>query len=65
MEMLAHGIQTTIDGHAWKGIRLSRGGPLLSHIFFAADDLILFIEAPMEQVIMISNIMDEFNYCYG
>ena len=48
MERLNHIIEESIIGGAWKPIRASRNGPLLSNLFFA-DDIILFAEASVEQ----------------
>jgi len=48
-----------VEHKVWNPIRLSRGGPLISHLAFA-DDLILFTEASLEQVELISNILDIF-----
>ena len=49
MERLCHLIDEAVGEKRWKPIRLSRGGPELSHICFA-DDLILFSEASVTQV---------------
>ena len=49
MERLGHLINDSINSGQWKPIRLSRNGPLLSHLFFV-DDLILFGEASTEQM---------------
>ncbi|XP_039013267.1 uncharacterized protein LOC120142853 [Hibiscus syriacus] len=49
MERLANAIQAKVDAGRWKPIQLGRGGPRLSHLFFA-DDLVLFAEATMEQL---------------
>ena len=43
----------------WKPIKLSRGGPELSHICFA-DDLILFAEASVTQVRVIRKVLEKF-----
>lgn len=48
----------------WKPIRLSRGGPQLSHVCFA-DDLILFAEASVSQVRVIRRILEQFCIASG
>nr|KYP57513.1 Retrovirus-related Pol polyprotein LINE-1 [Cajanus cajan] len=59
MERLFHLITTTVDSQQWKPIRLSRDGPLLSHLAFA-DDLILFAEATLDQVEVIQSCLNHF-----
>lgn len=49
MERLSVLINREVDGNRWKGIKVSRNAPLLTHLFFV-DDLILFGE-------------DNFNTC--
>lgn len=48
----------------WKGIRLSRYGPLLTHLFFA-DDLVLFAEASQEQINIIKTCLEKFSRASG
>ncbi|XP_031116600.1 uncharacterized protein LOC116020256 [Ipomoea triloba] len=55
MERLSHVIKEEAGKGAWKGIQLSRYGPVLTHLFFA-DDLVLFAEASQEQI---SNVVRE------
>lgn len=38
-----------VDHRMWKPIKLSRGGPALSHLAFA-DNLVLFSKASLDQV---------------
>ncbi|CAA7016726.1 unnamed protein product [Microthlaspi erraticum] len=48
----------------WKPIRLSRGGPQLSHVCFA-DDLILFAEASVHQIRVVRRILTQFCVASG
>ncbi|XP_061376295.1 uncharacterized protein LOC133318322, partial [Gastrolobium bilobum] len=48
MERLAHLISQAVDHRRWKPVRIKRGAPQISHLFFA-DDLLLFAEASQEQ----------------
>lgn len=41
MERLSHLITKSVNEGDWKGITLSRNGPMLSHLLFA-DDMIFF-----------------------
>ncbi|CAA7018343.1 unnamed protein product [Microthlaspi erraticum] len=59
MERLCHLIGNSIAEKCWKPIKLSRGGPELSHVCFA-DDLILFAEASVAQVRTIRNVLETF-----
>lgn len=43
----------------WKLIKLAREGPMISHIFFT-DDLVLFVEASMEQINIIMSCLSSF-----
>ncbi|XP_031103194.1 uncharacterized protein LOC116006838 [Ipomoea triloba] len=64
MEKLSHIIKDEANRGNWKGVRLSRYGPLLTHLFFA-DDLVLFAEAPQEQIHVISYCLDRFSQASG
>ena len=44
---------------AWKPVNISRGGPEISHIFFA-DDLILFGKATIHQAKTMKECLDIF-----
>lgn len=59
MERLCHQIEFSVAEKRWKPIRLSRGGPELSHICFA-DDLILFAEASISQIRIIRGVLERF-----
>lgn len=59
MERLCQMINSTVMDKKWKPIKLSRGGPQLSHICFA-DDLILFAEASVSQVRVIREVLETF-----
>ena len=43
----------------WKCVRISRGGPEVSHLFFA-DDLILFGQASIAQAKIITDYLETF-----
>lgn len=59
MERLCHLIGKSIVDKKWKPIKLSRGGPELSHVCFA-DDLILFAEASVAQIRIIRGVLETF-----
>ncbi|CAA7025018.1 unnamed protein product [Microthlaspi erraticum] len=59
LERLCHLVEEAIAAKRWKPIRLSRGGPELSHVCFA-DDLILFAEASVAQVRVIRGVLEKF-----
>lgn len=44
----------------WAPIHLNRGGPLISHLFFA-DDLLLFMKANVEQVEIVKGVLEDFS----
>lgn len=59
MERLCHQIELAVAEKEWKPIKLSRGGPSLSHVCFA-DDLILFAEASVSQIRVIRRVLEKF-----
>ncbi|KAL2899374.1 hypothetical protein RDABS01_024456 [Bienertia sinuspersici] len=59
MERLNQVIEESIIGGHWKPITASRGGPLLSNLFFA-DDLMLFAEASTEKANIIWDCLKRF-----
>lgn len=59
MERLCHQIEFSVANKEWKPIRLSRGGPALSHVCFM-DDLILFVEASLSQIRVIRRVLEWF-----
>ena len=59
MEKLFHQSEFSVANKEWKTIKLSRGGPSLSHVCFA-DDLILFAEASVSQIKVIHKVLESF-----
>ena len=59
MERLNQVIEEAVISGRWKPVHASRGGPLLSNLFFA-DDIILFAEASCEQAAVIKDCLDRF-----
>ncbi|CAA7051323.1 unnamed protein product [Microthlaspi erraticum] len=64
MSILWNGEQMAVTEKKWKPIRLSRGGPNLSHVCFA-DNLILFAEASVGQIRVIRGILEKFCVASG
>lgn len=59
MERLSVSIQNLVDSGTWKPIRISRGGPPISHLFFA-DEVLLFCQASVNQVNLLASTMKRF-----
>ncbi|CAL9013233.1 unnamed protein product [Prunus brigantina] len=59
MEKLSHIINGAVLGKIWKPIKVVRGGPAISHLFFA-DDLILFAEAHTQQATIMHHCLETF-----
>lgn len=59
MEKLGLAIRSAVLDGDWKLVALRRGGPQLSHLFFA-DDLVLFGEASVENAMVMKGVLDQF-----
>ncbi|CAL0325278.1 unnamed protein product [Lupinus luteus] len=59
MEKLALLISQKVDSGIWHPIKLSRGGPSISHLLFA-DDVLLFCKATNSQVRFVSSTLNDF-----
>ncbi|CAN1191878.1 Putative ribonuclease H protein At1g65750 [Linum perenne] len=59
MERLGHIIDEAARNKQWEPIQLSRGGPLLTHLFYA-NDLIIFAQASVTQAHVILRCLDCF-----
>lgn len=59
IERLSHMIRNLEDEGLWRGVRVSRNGPSLSHLFFA-DDMILFGEASEAQLKVMMDCINRF-----
>ncbi|KAL5772200.1 hypothetical protein ACOSQ2_012124 [Xanthoceras sorbifolium] len=64
MEKLSHIISDYVSKGLWKPIMVTRGGPLISHLFFV-DDLILFGHAFVQQAMIMKKCLDTFCSCSG
>ena len=59
MERLAHLIIVEVQNGGWKPLTVAKKEPKLSHLFFV-DDLVLFAKASLDQVAIISKVLDNF-----
>jgi hypothetical protein len=59
MEKLSHMILQAVNDGEWKGIKVGRSGPSISHLMFA-DDLLLFGQATEQQMNCVTRILDQF-----
>ncbi|KAK0588170.1 hypothetical protein LWI29_035325 [Acer saccharum] len=59
MEKLSHIIHQNLLNCDWKPVKISRGGPEISHLFFA-DDLIFFGQASLRQATVMRETLDMF-----
>lgn len=59
MERLGNLITREVQLEKWVPLSLSKGGPKISHLFFA-DDVLLFAKARPSQARLVANVLDEF-----
>lgn len=59
IQRLGSWIQQELDRGRWRPLKTSRGGPAVSHLFFA-DDILLFAEATEAQVECILDGINRF-----
>lgn len=59
MEILSQSISGVVDRQEWPAVKVTWGGPKLSHIFFV-DDLLLFSEAYFSQVRLMEHVLAQF-----
>ncbi|XP_061367828.1 uncharacterized protein LOC133310843 [Gastrolobium bilobum] len=64
IERLGHLIQVANEVKAWKPILLRKNGPLISHLFFA-DDILLCMEASLEQAFVVNQVLRVFALSSG
>ena len=57
MERLSNMISLKANNKQWQGIEASRGGPNITHLFFA-DDLMLFGHATMATCSTIMRVLE-------
>lgn len=57
-------IEQAVSQRVWKGVKLSRNGLELTHLFFA-DNLVLFLEASLEQLNVVMGCLDLFCKAFG
>jgi len=59
MEILSHIILVMVENNFWKPIKVGKNGPALLHLALD-DDLMLFADASLDQVDVISTCLDLF-----
>lgn len=64
MERLSHLIKNKVTQGKWKGIKMARKGPEISHLFFA-DDMVLFGEALPDQIQSVKDCLTMFERVSG
>lgn len=64
MERLSRWVHQRVEEGNWRPLKASRGGPVVSHLFFA-DDILLFVEAIEMQVDRALKGINEFSAASG
>lgn len=64
LERLSHCIQDVVNDGCWCPMKFGRGGPTISHLFFA-NDIILVAEASSSSAQKISDILNNFRTSSG
>lgn len=64
MERLSHCIQDAINNGSWAALKFGRGGPVISHLLFA-DDILLVAQATPSNAQTIYDILGNFAACSG
>lgn len=64
MEKLSHLILDSVNQKKWRGLKTSRYGPTISHLFYA-DDLILFSKAESRDCRAVMDVLNYFCYISG
>lgn len=59
LQKLSFLISDNLNMRIWRAVKASRSGPPISHLFFA-DDLLLFMEASINQAIVVKHCLDQF-----
>ncbi|KAL4359580.1 hypothetical protein AHAS_Ahas08G0091600 [Arachis hypogaea] len=59
MDKLSYLIEDRVKRGLWKAIRVGRKGPDISHLVFA-DDLLLFVEATIDQIKEVTEVIETF-----
>lgn len=59
IERLSHMILDAIHEGNWKSISICHCGPSLSHLMFV-DDILLFAEVSVDQILVIKDVLDKF-----
>lgn len=64
IERLSHLIYKEVLKGAWKGIKLSRRGPIASHLFFT-EDMVFFAKATIKQIDVVMRCLNPFFVSLG
>ncbi|CAM8882279.1 unnamed protein product [Rhodiola kirilowii] len=63
-EWLSSKLEADTVGRRLKGVRICRGAPVISHLFFA-DDSIFFLKATRQNAIRIKRVLEEYEFISG